>query len=99
MHHDEMNLAGIREVLAGAARGCYQREVLTGCARLSGADLKGKARRWAAKYAASRESAVCAGAQAVSAHGWRLVEQRVAHGKRVLVLVSPSGEEAEVCDV
>jgi len=91
-----MDLTDIRQLLANAARGCYQREVLTGYARLSGADLKGKARKFAGRYAASRESAVRAGAQAVAVYGWRLVEQRVAHGKRVLVLVSPEGQQIAV---
>ena len=40
--------------LTHLARGCYQRDLLTGRARWSGADLKGKARRFAGRYAASR---------------------------------------------
>ena len=38
------------------ARGSYQRDVVTGRARLSGADLKGVAKKWGARYAASRSS-------------------------------------------
>lgn len=42
------------EKALGLARGCYQRSVLTGEASLSGAELKGEARRWSSKYRVSR---------------------------------------------
>lgn len=90
------SLTDIRTILADAADGSYQRDVLTGRAALSGSDLKGNARKWASRYAASRKAAVCAGASAVAAHGWRLTERQAERGRRVLVLVSPSGEQADV---
>ena len=90
------SLTEIRTILADAADGSYQREVLTGNAALSGSDLKGNARKWASKYAASRRAALAAGQQAVGAHGWRLSERRADHGRRVLVLVSPAGDESDV---
>lgn len=43
------------ETLALAlCRGWYQKQIVTGAARLSGSDLKGKARRFSGRYAASR---------------------------------------------
>lgn len=36
------------------ARGSYQRSLLDGYARWSGADLRGAAKRWSGRYAASR---------------------------------------------
>lgn len=91
-----MDCKEIKAVLVGAARGCYQRDVLAGEARLSGADLRGKARRWSCRYKDSRESAVRRGGAAVAAHGWQLEEARGARGLRYLVLVSPTGERVEV---
>jgi hypothetical protein len=38
------------------ARGCYQEAILNGTARLSGADLKGKARYWGSHYSRSRKA-------------------------------------------
>ena len=38
------------------ARGSYQRSLLTGAARWSGSDLKGKAHHWSSGYARSRAS-------------------------------------------
>ena len=38
------------------SRGCYQHDLLTGGSRWSGSDLKGNARKYAGRYAASRES-------------------------------------------
>jgi hypothetical protein len=65
------------------ARGRYQRDLITGRARLSGADLKGLAKKWGARYAASRSAVlrrvVEAGVPFVSArwpkdHGLRTIE-------------------------
>lgn len=47
------------EALAAAlllAKGDYQRNILTGAARLSGSDIKGTAKGYASKYAASRKA-------------------------------------------
>lgn len=47
------------EALAAAlllAKGGYQRNILTGAARLSGSDIKGTAKGYASKYAASRKA-------------------------------------------
>jgi len=38
------------------ARGCYQRALLDGLARWSGADLQGRAKKYGGRYAASRDS-------------------------------------------
>ncbi len=40
------------------ARGCYQRSLLLGQSRWSGADLRGKARSYSARYAGSRDAVV-----------------------------------------
>ena len=59
-------------------RGYYARAVLDGRQRLSGADLKGKARRWSMWYHGQRQRvlAVCA--------KYGVVEQRGEHGLRYL---------------
>jgi hypothetical protein len=45
------------ETLALAlCRGDYQKQIVTGAARLSGSDLKGEARRFSGRYAASRRA-------------------------------------------
>jgi len=48
----------IEQVLSQAARGCYQRSLVEGRARWSGADLRGKALDWACKYEKSRSNLV-----------------------------------------
>jgi len=45
--------AAMRRALT-LARGTYQRDILLGRARVSGADLQGKAARWGARYYESR---------------------------------------------
>lgn len=64
------------------ARGCYQRDILAGNAAMSGADLKGKARDYAAHYAESRRNLLKRLANAKIPH--HVATQ--AHGKLVLVL-------------
>lgn len=64
------------------ARGSYQRAILTGWARLSGADLRGKARKWSGGYARSRDAIVAR----VRAAGIPITEARGAHGLRYLVI-------------
>lgn len=44
------------EVALALCRGQYQRGIVLGEYRLSGADLKGKARDWSGNYAASRKA-------------------------------------------
>lgn len=44
------------DLALACARGCYQRDLLNGLARWSGADLQGRARKFGGRYAASRES-------------------------------------------
>ena len=48
----------LRENIMAAAVGDYQRDLLTGRARWSGADLKGKARQYGARYRVSRANLV-----------------------------------------
>lgn len=64
------------------ARGCYQRAILRGEQRISGSDLRGEARRWSGRYAASVANllARCAAAGVVCG------EQRGHGGLRVLTL-------------
>lgn len=64
------------------ARGEYQRNVLRGIESLSGSTLRGRARNYSGKYAASRRNLL----DRMTAAGvpWR--EERGAHGKRILVL-------------
>lgn len=48
----------VSDVLASGQRiGDYQRDLLRGYRRWSGADLRGEAKRWGAKYARSRYAA------------------------------------------
>ena len=64
------------------ARGSYQRGLLLGQYALSGAGLKGAARRWGARYAASRGALL----SRLTKAGVEWSEVRAARGKRVLVL-------------
>lgn len=70
------------------ARGCYQRAVLAGSEALSGATLRGRARSYGARYAASRQALL----GRVRAAGIACTVERRAHGKLVLVIgrVDPS---------
>lgn len=49
-----MNATEAQAAALKLARGTYQKAIVTGEARLSGADLKGEAGRWGARYAGSR---------------------------------------------
>jgi hypothetical protein len=64
------------------ARGRYQRAILRGEQRISGSDLRGEARRWSGRYAASVANLLerCAAAGIVCG------EQRGVRGLRVLTL-------------
>ena len=46
------------EEITRYARGSYQTDLLTGRARWSGSDLRGTARKWSGRYAASRKALV-----------------------------------------
>ena len=79
--HTDATPAATRLALR-AARGCYQEAIILGREALSGATLRGKARSYAARYAASRRNLL----GRLPSVGVRVTERRDAHGKRVLVL-------------
>ena len=91
--------AVIRQVVrnvANAQRGSYRHDVIMGGQSWSGADLKGKARQYGARYAESRAAALADVGAALSARGWgaRTDIVRVPDSKRStreLVITSPSG--------
>jgi len=64
------------------ARGDYQRNVLNGTEALSGATLRGAARRYGAVYANSRRSLIAR----CRAAGVVIGERRGAHGRRILTI-------------
>lgn len=64
------------------ARGHYQRNILLGRQRLSGADLEGKALRFSGIYKRSREALLARLTRA----GIPWSETRGAHGKRILTI-------------
>jgi hypothetical protein len=70
------------------ARGRYQHGLIYGRQCLSGADLKGRARRWARKYAQSRENLLVR----IRKSGVVIGEEKADHGLRRLVIGDP-----EVC--
>jgi hypothetical protein len=51
-----MSESEARDAARALCRGDYQRAIVDGEARWSGADLVGEARRWAARYAESRRN-------------------------------------------
>jgi hypothetical protein len=62
------------------ARGCYQRAILTGDARVSGSDLRGRAREFGARYSRSRANLM--GRLTAAGIGWRIATRE--RGLRVL---------------
>ncbi len=74
--------AARRERLLSVCRGKYQRALVLGQESLSGSSLRGKARSYAGRYAASR-AAVLARLNAI---GVAVTERRGQHGRRILVL-------------
>lgn len=72
--------AALDEALA-CARGRYQRDLLSGRAALSGADLRGTARRYGGRYAASRSAVL----GRVEDAGVAVAEVSTRTGRRVLV--------------
>lgn len=74
-----------REVLNKAvelARGSYQIDLLYGNEAMSGATLRGKARRYGGRYAESRRNLMAR----IRAAGLPITEVRERYGKRVLVI-------------
>jgi hypothetical protein len=63
-------------------RGSYQRSVVQGYSRLSGADLRGRAKRYSGRYAASRANLLTR----LESAGISVSEDRGQHGLRILVL-------------
>ena len=79
------------ETLAAAlplARGCYQRALLRGDEALSGSTLRGKAKQWSSRYAASRDSLLAR----LRAAGLSVSEARRAHWRRVLIVSAANVE-------
>jgi len=64
------------------ARGCYQRELIRGRRRWSGADLAGAARSYAGRYARSRAGLVAR----LQSHGITCRWAHTAHDRFVLVV-------------
>ncbi len=79
-----------RKNAIACARGSYQREVASGAAALSGADLRGKASRYAGRYAASREALLF---RIGEDDAFEVVAR---HGRRVLVYGSAATRVAWV---
>jgi len=73
----------LRSVAATRARGCYQQGLCSGHQQWSGADLRGTAKTYAARYAKSRMSLI----QRLNLIGFRTIMH---DGRRVLVWQSPS---------
>jgi len=77
----------VRDAALALARGCYQRDLVLGWARWSGADLKGKAKKWGAQYARSRAGLV----GRLRANGFEVTEIKRAHGLRTMHISSANG--------
>lgn len=79
----------IEACIIRSAKRTYQEDILRGRARLSGADLKGKAMNWSAQYSRSRGAAVKRFRDAIQwEFGGRLAvgERRSNRGLRYLVI-------------
>jgi hypothetical protein len=64
------------------AKGTYQRSLLEGNARWSGADLKGTARKFASHYARSRRNLI----ERLETHGFVVEIRRGKHGRLSVVI-------------
>lgn len=73
-----------RIIASQTARGSYQESLIAGEARWSGADLRGQARRYVGRYAASRSSLL----NALRAAGLHVVEFALKSGRKVVALSS-----------
>lgn len=95
-----MFTAELIEAVQGCAKGSYQEGLLTPYTKWSGADLKGKARRWGAGYRDSRWSLLCRVDAAVRTYGYRAYNDlcMINHRwQRRLVLVTPEGVAIDWC--
>jgi hypothetical protein len=81
-----------RAVALSLCRGWYQEAIVTGRARLSGADLKGKAGRFGGKYARSRARIL----GRLRAAGIPVSERKAAHGRRVLTICGVDADRIAV---
>ena len=82
MSYSEVNDAPVFEAALKLCRGSYQRSLLFGSHSLSGATLRGKAKRYGGRYAYSAAMLMARLANA----GLAVREERRAHGKRVVVI-------------
>ena len=73
----------VAEEVFVAAKGSYQRGLLNGYYRWSGADLAGRARKWSAKYAKSRRTLI----DRLSKQGFSVKFGRAEHN-RIFVTIS-----------
>jgi len=74
-----------REVLDSAlrlARGCYQRDILTGYEAISGSTLTGRARNYSSRYKQSSTNLL----RRCRAAGLPIREETQDHGRRVIVI-------------
>lgn len=67
------------------ARGYYQRDLLRGDARWSGADLCGNAKKWGASYARSRANLL----QRIEKKGFVVTEIRGPKNRRIVKIEAP----------
>lgn len=89
-HSDEYTTYSSKAVRTEAlayAMGCYQRDLLRGWARWSGADLRGKASKYGAHYARSRAGLI----GRLLAKGFAVTEIKRAHGLRTMHISKANG--------
>lgn len=86
---DPIAPSAARAVALSLCRGSYQEQIVTGRARLSGADLRGKAGRYGAKYARSRATII----GRMRAAGIPVSERKAAHGRRVLTICGVDADQ------
>jgi len=86
----------IASVIETTPRGEYQSDLLAGRQRWSGSDLKGRAARYASRYAESRQALLVRIQTALRPLGWAALTDMVAaggaHRTRELIVVAPTGE-------
>ena len=78
----KMTAAKAMEMALSLCGGDYQRAIVLGYARLSGSDLKGKARQYSSKYANSRRAILAR----MTAAGIPWMETKGERGTRILVI-------------
>ena len=82
MSYSEVHDEKVFHSALALCRGSYQRAILFGQHSLSGATLRGKAKRYGGRYAHSAATLMARLANA----GLAVREERRAHGKRVVVI-------------